>query len=161
MGFVAIAILVILIISAILLVLIVLIQDEEGEGIGGMFGGGSSTPFGSRSGNVLTRFTAVLAAVFMLCALALAYINKTPEAGNVLGRARQQGIATGQTSTQWWTQVNSGQTTGTAQGSAPTSTTAPAQSTGTSQAGTSAPAQPAGNSQTTAPAPSPTGQGGH
>ena len=56
MGLIGIVLLVILVISAVLLVLVVLVQDEQGEGIGGIFGGGSNTAFGSRSGNVLTRF---------------------------------------------------------------------------------------------------------
>ncbi len=105
MGLISIAVLVILVISAILLVLVILIQDEEGEGIGGLFGGGSSTPFGSRSGNVLTKFTAVLATIFLFCAFALAWLNRSPEVGNVIGKARQQSIQTGQ-SNEWWIQLS-------------------------------------------------------
>ena len=56
MGIIGIVLLVIMAISAVLLVLVVLVQDDQGEGIGGIFGGGSNTAFGSRSGNVLTRF---------------------------------------------------------------------------------------------------------
>ena len=67
MGLISVVLLVILIVSAVLLVLVVLVQDDQGEGLGGIFGGGSTTPFGSRSGNVLTRFTAILAAVFLFC----------------------------------------------------------------------------------------------
>lgn len=75
MSLLGILLLVVFIISAVLLILIVMIQDEQGEGIGGLFGGGSSTPFGSRSGNVLTKVTSVLGAIFIVVALALALVN--------------------------------------------------------------------------------------
>lgn len=65
--------------TSVVLVLIVLIQDEGGEGFGGIFGGGSTTPFGSRSGNVLTRFTSILAALFILICVVLGLINKSAE----------------------------------------------------------------------------------
>jgi len=112
MGLISIVLLVILIISAILLVLVVLVQDEQGEGIGGIFGGGSTTPFGSRSGNVLTRFTAILAAIFLFCILAIAWVNKTPEVGNVIGRARAQSLQGGQQQS-WWVQTPAPATTDT------------------------------------------------
>ena len=101
MGLIGIILLVILVISALLLVLVVLVQDEQGEGLGGIFGGGSTTPFGSRSGNVLTRFTAILATVFLVCVLGLMWVNRTPEAGNVLGKARQQSLNT-PSGQDWW-----------------------------------------------------------
>ncbi|MCL2443402.1 MAG: preprotein translocase subunit SecG [Treponema sp.] len=69
--------LVFFIIIAILLVLLVLIQNDEGGGLGGMFGGGSNTAFGSRSGNVLTRATTVLGSLFLIISLGLALISRT------------------------------------------------------------------------------------
>ncbi len=104
MGLIGIVLLVVFVVSAILLVLLVLIQDEQGEGIGGLFSGGSSTPFGSRAGNVLTRFTAVLATVFLVCAFAIAWLNRNPEAGNVIGRARQESLKKGETA-DWWVET--------------------------------------------------------
>jgi preprotein translocase subunit SecG len=104
MGLIGIVLLVILVISAVLLVLVVLVQDEQGEGIGGIFGGGSNTAFGSRSGNVLTRFTAVLAAVFLVCCFGVAWINRTPTAGNVISKARQQALNTTEQQS-WWVQT--------------------------------------------------------
>src|SRR5208337_5266642 len=104
MGLISVVLLVILVISAVLLVLVVLVQDEQGEGIGGIFGGGSNTAFGSRSGNVLTRFTAVLAGVFLVCIFGLAWINRTPTAGDVVSKARQAALnSTSQQS--WWVQA--------------------------------------------------------
>ena len=84
--------LILIILSAILLVICVMIQDEQGEGLGGIFGGGSSTPFGSRSGNVLTKITAVLAAVFILSTMGLAFFKATPmeDADSVLKEAREK-----------------------------------------------------------------------
>jgi len=104
MGLIGIILLVILVISAVLLVLVVLVQDEQGEGIGGIFGGGSNTAFGSRSGNVLTRFTAVLAAIFLVCCFGVAWINRTPTAGNVISKARQQALNTSEQQS-WWVQT--------------------------------------------------------
>ncbi len=112
MGLISVVLLVILIISAVLLVLVVLVQDEQGEGLGGIFGGGSTTPFGSRSGNVLTRFTAILAAVFLFCIFGLAWVNKSPEAGNVIGRARAESLQGGQQQQSWWVQTPAPATAG-------------------------------------------------
>ena len=112
MALIGVFLLVVLIISAVLLVLVVLIQDDQGEGIGGIFGGGSTTPFGSRSGNVLTRFTAILAAVFLFCIFGLAWVNRSPEAGNVIGRARRESLNASQQQN-WWVQTPAPTTNGT------------------------------------------------
>ena len=101
MGLLGILLLIVFVIASLLLIVIVLMQDDQGEGLGGLFGGGSTTPFGARSGNVLTKFTAVLAGIFLVCSFALAWINKTPETGDVLGAARR-GAAQEQTVEEWW-----------------------------------------------------------
>jgi len=61
---------------AIALIGIILIQHGKGADAGAAFGSGaSSTVFGAQgSGNFLTRTTSVLALVFLLNSLALAYI---------------------------------------------------------------------------------------
>jgi preprotein translocase subunit SecG len=92
--------LVLLVLSALLLILVILVQDEQGEGVAGFFSGASTTAFGSRTGNVLTKFTTVLAAVFLFCCLALAWVNRSGEVGNVVGKAREQQLSG--TTTQWW-----------------------------------------------------------
>lgn len=90
MAIISILILLLFVISALLLMAVVLIQDDQGGGIGGMFGGGSSTAFGARTGNVMTRLTTVLAIIFFASAFALAWMNRTPDSGNVIGRARAE-----------------------------------------------------------------------
>jgi len=106
MGILSILLLVIFVISCLLLILMVLIQDEQGEGMGGIFGGGSSTPFGSRSGNVLTRFTSILAAVFLLTSFGLAWVNKTSDKSDIPGAAYRQDSDKTQV-TEWWNENNS------------------------------------------------------
>lgn len=101
MALAGILILVVFIVSAVLLILVVLIQDDQGQGIGGMFGGGEgSSPFGSRTGNVLTRFTSILGAVFLVAAFSLAWLNRTPDRDDFLERARLQSLEAEEG--RWW-----------------------------------------------------------
>lgn len=69
--------LVIHVVVSISLVALVLIQRGKGADIGAAFGSGASqTVFGSRgSGSFLSRATAVLAAVFFVTSLSLAYLT--------------------------------------------------------------------------------------
>ncbi|MBU8912524.1 MAG: preprotein translocase subunit SecG [Spirochaetales bacterium] len=89
------------IISAVLLVIIVLMQDEQGEGLGGIFGGGGAAPVGNRSGNILTKATTIIAAVFLISVVGFAYVNRSPETANIEAAARQLENETGGT-LQWW-----------------------------------------------------------
>jgi len=98
MGILAILLLIFFVLVAFLLVGMVLIQDEQGDGLAGMFGGGSTSTFGSRSGNVLTKTTTVLGALFIVVALGLSVLFKTPDTGDVAAAARQQGAKT----SEWW-----------------------------------------------------------
>jgi preprotein translocase subunit SecG len=74
------------------LILVVLLQTGKGAEVGAVFGGSSSTIFGSSgAGNFLTRLTTVMAIVFMATSLTLGYFaarrpsatifdNRTPAA---------------------------------------------------------------------------------
>ena len=63
------------IVSSLLLIGIILLQKTKDEGLGLAFGAGvGETLFGSRAGNVLTKITVTLAAIFLLNTLAIGYI---------------------------------------------------------------------------------------
>ena len=106
---IGIVLLVLLVISALLLILLVLVQDDQGEGIGGFFSGASTTAFGSRTGNVLTRFTTVIAAVFLFSCLGLTWVNRSGDVGNVVGKAREQALS--EETTQWWVESSAAEGT--------------------------------------------------
>ncbi|MFQ5668610.1 MAG: preprotein translocase subunit SecG [Candidatus Binatia bacterium] len=62
------------VIACLILIGIVLLQQGKGADMGAVFGGSSSTIFGSSgAGNFLTRLTTVVAVVFMLTSLTLTY----------------------------------------------------------------------------------------
>ena len=92
MGILSVVLLVFFVIIAVLLVLLVLIQNEEGDSLGGIFAGGSSSAFGSRSGNVLTRITTVLGSLFLIISLGLALLNRTPAGTGVEEEGRRMSI---------------------------------------------------------------------
>ena len=58
------------------LIFVVLLQTGKGADIGAVFGGSSSTIFGSSgAGNFLTRLTTGMAIVFMITSLTLGYFS--------------------------------------------------------------------------------------
>ena len=82
------------ILTALVMIGLVLIQHGKGADMGASFGSGASgSLFGATgSANFLSRFTAVCAAVFFVCTLALAHLSsqRTVEAtgsGSVLDRS--------------------------------------------------------------------------
>jgi len=83
MSILGVVLLVFFIIVAILLILLVLAQNEEGDSLGGIFAGGSGSAFGSRSGNVLTRATSILGALFLIISFGLALVNRSPSGTGV------------------------------------------------------------------------------
>jgi preprotein translocase subunit SecG len=57
---------------------VVLLQQGKGGGMGAAFGGASAQVFGGRgAGNILTRATAVCAAIFMITSVSLAYLSSS------------------------------------------------------------------------------------
>ena len=58
------------------LILVVLLQTGKGAEVGAVFGGSSSTVFGSSgAGNFLTKLTTAMAVVFMITSLGLGYFS--------------------------------------------------------------------------------------
>lgn len=74
--------------SALGMIGLILVQHGKGADMGAAFGsGGSGSLFGaSGSANFLSRTTAVLATIFFVCTLALAYFGnlRAPSSGSVL-----------------------------------------------------------------------------
>ena len=64
------------VIACVFLILVVLLQQGKGGGLGAAFGASATRQvFGGRgAGNLLTRLTAVTAAVFMTTSVVLAYV---------------------------------------------------------------------------------------
>ncbi len=94
MGFWTNLIIVIHVVVALAIIGLVLLQHGKGADMGSGFGGGaSSSLFGATgSANFLSRATAVLATVFFILSLVLAYIatNAPRESGSVVDRIQQQ-----------------------------------------------------------------------
>ncbi len=89
MSFLMTVILVVQMLSALAMIGLILVQHGKGADMGAAFGsGGSGSLFGATGGaNFLSRTTAVLAGVFFVCTLLLAYLgNNRPAAasGSVL-----------------------------------------------------------------------------
>jgi preprotein translocase subunit SecG len=99
MGVLSILLLVFFVIIAVLLILLVLVQNEEGDSLGGIFAGGSGSAFGSRSGNVLTRATSILGALFLIISLGLALVNRSPADSGVEAAGRQ---SSSEVNKDWW-----------------------------------------------------------
>ena len=85
------AILVVFVIIAVLLIGLVLLQNEGGNGVGGIFGGSSSSVFGSRSGNVLSKATYILGILFFVLAL-MNKPDRSEDAGVLEAAGEESGI---------------------------------------------------------------------
>ena len=84
MSFVVTIILTVQLLSAVAMIGLVLLQHGKGADMGAAFGGGASgSLFGASGGaNFLSRTTAVLAAVFFVCTLLLAYLSNARPAAS-------------------------------------------------------------------------------
>lgn len=86
--------LVVEVLAAFLLVVVILAQKSKDQGLGMAFGSGmGESLFGSRAGNVLTRLTIILAAVFMLTTMLLGVLfarGQTGGSGSVMDRADRE-----------------------------------------------------------------------
>lgn len=76
------------ILACIFLVLVVLLQTGKGADMGAVFGGSSSTVFGSSgAGNFLTKLTTATAIIFMLTSLGLTYFSSQRNSATVFDSA--------------------------------------------------------------------------
>jgi preprotein translocase subunit SecG len=76
------------VLSCIFLILVVLLQTGKGADMGAVFGGSSSTVFGSSgAGTFLTRLTTATAVVFMLTSLSLTYFSARRNTATVFDSA--------------------------------------------------------------------------
>jgi preprotein translocase subunit SecG len=76
------------VLSCIFLILVVLLQTGKGADMGAVFGGSSSTVFGSSgAGTFLTRLTTATAIVFMLTSLSLTYFSARRNTATVFDSA--------------------------------------------------------------------------
>ncbi len=99
MSVISIILLILFVIASLLLIFFVAIQSEGGTGLGGIFGGGSDSAFGSQSSNVLNKFTAILGAAFLVLAIILAVVNKSPSKDSLLDTVKVEQVEEGQ---EWW-----------------------------------------------------------
>jgi preprotein translocase subunit SecG len=80
------------------LVGVVLLQSGKGGGLGSAFGGGGGGAGqqvfgGAGAGNILTKLTAISAALFMLLSILLAYLSSSGDQGLDVVAAEQAAIA--------------------------------------------------------------------
>ena len=78
-----------LILTAVVLILIILVQRGKGGGLAGAFGGmGGQSAFGTKAGDLFTRITIGVAAVWIvLCLCSVAFLRKESRLTGVSGPA--------------------------------------------------------------------------
>ncbi|HEY1602650.1 MAG TPA: preprotein translocase subunit SecG [Pirellulales bacterium] len=80
---------VLMFVVALFLILLVLIQRGRGGGLAGAFGGmGGQSAFGTKAGDLFTRITIIVAAIWvLLCVLGVKYYNVDDKFSSSLGGA--------------------------------------------------------------------------
>lgn len=102
MAVIGVILVVIFVIICVFLVALVLLQNSDGDGLGGLFAGGSNSAFGSRSSTVLTKVTYVSVGLFFVVAFFLALVNKTPSDRGFEQEAQMQRAS--EAGESWWTE---------------------------------------------------------
>jgi preprotein translocase subunit SecG len=84
--------LVVQVVVAILLIIVILLQKSGSDGISGLSGGGSGGGLvtARTAANFLTRTTVVLAAIFMVNAIALANLSGKKHTHNNIGKQLEE-----------------------------------------------------------------------
>lgn len=94
------------------LIVVVLLQSGKGGGLGGAIGGGTSQQVfgGAGAGNILTRMTAICAALFMALAIVLEFMSSSGD--RALDRAIEASRASGAQSVTGGATVDEGEAQG-------------------------------------------------
>lgn len=90
MTFLKVLLVMIQVVSGLLLIVVILLQKSKEGGLGVSFGGNmGENLFGSRTGNILTKTTVILAIVFILNTFLLALVStrSSSEQGSLIDRA--------------------------------------------------------------------------
>jgi preprotein translocase subunit SecG len=75
------------------LIMIVLLQTGKGASMGAAFGGSSQTIFGSSGATTfLTKLTTIVAVIFMLTSLFLAFIHGPGSSSSVVGKTSEAAL---------------------------------------------------------------------
>ena len=96
MAVLSIILLVLFVLDSLFLIFLVSIQSEDDSGLGGIFGGNSDSAFGGRSNRVMNKITGWTVAVFVLLAVAVAFVNKSSDS-SVLSSLNERAAATATT----------------------------------------------------------------
>lgn len=103
MGVLSIILLVLFVISALVLIFLVAVQDENSQGLGGIFGGSSESTFGAGSSRFFTKITAIMAVAFVVLALLVGISTKSNASTSLLDTA-----AAVQQSSDWYSASSTG-----------------------------------------------------
>lgn len=71
--------LVLFVIVSLALIFFVAIQSDDNSGLSGVFGGSSDSAFGGQTNKIMNKLTAILVIAFIVLAVLVAIVNKTPE----------------------------------------------------------------------------------
>lgn len=97
MGIIGTLFLIIFSLAALLIIALVLLQDEQGEGFGGLFGGGGNTnSFVNAGTNVLSRATAILGVLFMVSSMAVGLVYKSDNSSDSVIEEFRRSAGSGQ-----------------------------------------------------------------
>lgn len=102
----SIAVLVIFMMVCVLMTLLIAAQDENNDGIGGIFGmnGQSGSTFGAQTSSIITKITSGFVVVFFVLALVLGFLNTSKSKDTITEKAisEAQESKESDVKTDWW-----------------------------------------------------------